>query len=358
MATPDNPMSEAELERLIGRVIASEIDEDGALADADLDAMIHDDPDRARVVGSVMTLWDDLGRLRDAGLAPAADPAPLPAARTGWFRGRPPARSYARWAVAAAVPVMAVLAAWQWLPSMIGPGAEKMELSADASERRIVTLADGSTISLSAGSEVDVDIGRDSRNFLLKKGEALFDVAHDPDRPFVVAAGSGRVQAIGTEFNVRLDSDRVIVTVVEGTVKVMTGQARKAELVQIAAAGQQLAYTSGAGNPTSAAPGNFITQVKQVDAERFVGWANGVLQFHGEPLRDVIAEANRYSIRKVQLVDPRLGDMPIYGVLNVGDTEGLRSVVADIAGISATQASRKLVDVPQGPADGEDDGAP
>src|ERR1700723_3878162 len=93
-------------------------------------------------------------------------------------------------------------------------------------EQRSVLLADGSRVTLNTASTIEVDLRRGRREVRLVRGEALFEVAHDPARPFVVRAGNALLNDVGTQFNVDLRSDRTTVTVVEGRVAVDSGSPR------------------------------------------------------------------------------------------------------------------------------------
>ena len=90
-----------------------------------------------------------------------------------------------------------------------------------AGERRVVTLADGSRLSLDASSEVTVQYRKHARDLHLLKGQARFDVAHDKSRPFSVVAGNQRVIATGTAFNIDMAGPKVFVTLIEGHVVVV-----------------------------------------------------------------------------------------------------------------------------------------
>lgn len=166
-----------------------------------------------------------------------------------------------------------------------------------------------------------------------RQGEALFDIAYDPDRPFIVEAGKGRIIVVCTTFNVRLGKCGVIVTVTEGTARIEAGGgavgtgARR--LMQLAKAGEQVIFGSHKKGKVPVAKARFLTPPETVEAKRFASWASGTLRFEGDALREVIAEVNRYSSKDLRLTDPRLAEIPIYGVLNIGEVEGLKSIVAD-----------------------------
>ena len=213
-----------------------------------------------------------------------------------------------------------------------------------------MNLPDGSTVSLSAASEVAVDLGRSARNLELRQGEALFSVAHDPARPFVVHVQGGEIRAIGTSFNVRVEDQQVTVTVVEGTVQIETEAERSSDagLVQLATAGQQVVFGRRRQGSEAQAEVQFMAPPRRVDSSRYASWAEGVLRFDGEPLSEVIKEVNRYSSRDLRLGDPKLASLPIYGELHIGDIEGLRSIVADIEQVDSAAIERKLPTVSNG----------
>lgn len=87
-------------------------------------------------------------------------------------------------------------------------------------EQRVVHLDDGSRVSLNSDSQLRVSFSQEQRRVVLSRGEAYFEVAHNPDRPFVVSAGGHDVTAVGTSFQVRYDSGMTAVTLVEGRVTV------------------------------------------------------------------------------------------------------------------------------------------
>ena len=87
-------------------------------------------------------------------------------------------------------------------------------------QQKTVTLSDDSRVQLNTNSQIQVDYSDGYRNIRLLQGEVHFEVAKDPSKPFRVYAGSGRVQAVGTAFNVYLNKDQVEVLVTEGRVAV------------------------------------------------------------------------------------------------------------------------------------------
>jgi transmembrane sensor len=334
-------IDEAKLQALVQRISEADFGAGGAEERRELDAYLAENPDQAALHLSVMSLWDELGELEEPVVT--SKPQALASAETG----PRPRRFRLDYRVAAAIlPFIAVLSVLLLTMKSI-ESRKHLDFTTALAERRIVTLTDGSTVSLSPLSHVRVDLRSNVRNLALLKGEALFEVASDPERPFIVSAGSGEVRAIGTAFNVRLAGPEVVVTVVEGTIRVAAGSSengktakRAGGLAQLASAGEQVIYGLSQQNRGSAATNGFITPVKTVDVGRYTGWSKGLLRFDGEPLSAVIGEVNRYSFDQVRLHDNKLAQMPFYGVLHVGDTEGLISIVQDSQGIADRDLER------------------
>lgn len=184
-------------------------------------------------------------------------------------------------------------------------------------ERLVVALSDGSTLTLNTRSRAVVRMSETRRDIGLLDGQALFDVARDPQRPFVVVAGDRRVTALGTLFDVRVSDDQVEVTLVEGRVAVETRHAEarmaSARLRTELAPGEQFVAMREIATLQSE------PQVRIANIERVIGWREGQILFENEPLREVIAEINRYSHRQLALAEPGLGELRISGAFNSGN---------------------------------------
>ncbi len=181
-------------------------------------------------------------------------------------------------------------------------------------QRSVVTMDDGSVVTLNTDSRLSVHYRGDLRAVTLERGQALFKVARDRSRPFVVTAGGKRVTALGTEFDVRVGERLFEVTLLEGRVGVSAEQAgtsQGANAVALAELrpGQQFVAAGGA-RPL----------VRVADVGRVVSWRNGQIVFEDERLDAAIAEMNRYSRKKVVLGDPQLASLKISGAFNAGDT--------------------------------------
>lgn len=227
--------------------------------------------------------------------------------------------------LAAAFAVSAVGLQWaapiQWRSIM--EGAQISVLETGMAEHKEILLSDGSKISLGAETAITADVTKHARTIVLSRGEALFHVAKDPQRPFRVIAGRGAITAIGTAFNVRRRTDHVVVTVTEGTVQVAPvipfgdgdtskGGSRVEATVQKLTRGQEITYDRQ-GRLSEPRP----------TYEGFSGsWRDGHLRYSGEPLRNVIPDVNRYSRRPLILADPAAGQLLYSGTVferNVDD---------------------------------------
>jgi len=175
-------------------------------------------------------------------------------------------------------------------------------------EQRTETLADGTILRLNTESVAEVRITHRGREVTLRSGEAIFNVAKDASRPFVVSAGGGTVTAVGTEFQVRSVAGTVAVTLMTGRVQVARASRREVEWLN---PGQQASFSqTGSGIVT-----------RNVNVTALTSWMNGRLEFRGALLRDVVAEANRYSAKKIRIEDPSIGGLALSGSFRTGDTD-------------------------------------
>ncbi|WP_110968858.1 FecR family protein [Pseudomonas huaxiensis] len=168
-------------------------------------------------------------------------------------------------------------------------------------EQQRITLADGSRILLDVDSAVDVTLHDDRREIVLRKGEALFEVAHDPQRPFRVAAGDLSATALGTVYAVRKQDNGIQVTVAQGRVAVQ-GDAAAVTL----AAGEQVTWQGGA-----------LLAKQPVDTAKALAWQHGRLVFEMTPLADVLAELQRYRPGYLLIGDDNLRGLRVSGTFRL-----------------------------------------
>ena len=170
-------------------------------------------------------------------------------------------------------------------------------------ETRVVQLADGSSVRLDTASRMQVRFDGDRRLIDLEQGQALFTVAHDASRPFVVAAGNAQVTAVGTVFDVRRENGEVRVTLVSGAVDVVGDKRAPQRLV----AGHQARVTADR------------VGARAVDVAAETSWTEGRIMFRDAPLKQAVAEVNRYLTDKIELDAPGLETESVSGVFRTGD---------------------------------------
>ncbi len=248
----------------------------------------------------IETLWANLDDDRDALISaldetPDAMVTPIAARR----RAPPPALL---WLAAAAAVVLVVVSA----VFVVGrPGASAWTTYATAKgESRSIRLADGSEIELGAASMVRVSLSGENRRVQMGEGEAAFDVAHDPSRPFLIDAGGDRVRVVGTRFNVLNQGGHTVVTVARGVVEVRP-RGNSTAPVRLTA-GQQFDRRPGASLPS----------VSQVDPAAAFAWREGRLIYRNAQLSDVAGDLNRYLPIPIR-VTPDAGRLRFSGVLAI-----------------------------------------
>lgn len=215
----------------------------------------------------------------------------------------------------AGVAAVTVLPAWR-------RGAEQYRttLATRPSQRGQTTLPDGSTLSLNVNTRLEVALYAGQRHIALLAGEAFFDVAHDPQRPFIVQAGHATVEVTGTRFQVRRDPDRVSVGVESGSVNVTSGAWWRQEHRQLRA-GQGVAVQHHAP----------VGDVVAVRIENVAAWRDGKIVFDNTPLETVVAEMNRYLPQAAALDAPQLRDYRIAGVFNIDEPQAMMEALPAIA---------------------------
>jgi len=203
-------------------------------------------------------------------------------------------------------------------------------------EQRLVRLSDGSTVVLDTASKIVVRYGRDRRDLELKAGQAMFDVAHDAARPFVVRAGGATVTALGTRFDVRRDDGGAQVTLVRGSVEVRSKGGTTPAIWRLSP-GQALSTTAAAPRP---AP---------VDVATKTSWTTGRLVFNDMPLAAAVAEVNRYDKTQIVLDVGPQDPARISGTFDVGDTDYFVSSAAALNDFVVSRSEPGVIRLRRGP---------
>lgn len=189
-------------------------------------------------------------------------------------------------------------------------------------EQREINLPDGSRVYMNTGSELLVMESDASRELVLRRGEAYFDVAKDVEKPFVVDAGGRKVTVLGTEFNIYREADRLTVSVAEGKVAVhKPGESIlhesesnvQEERVVDNSGYRQWHVVAGQELTLDMATGKETLQVFNKSND----WRSGQLKFHKTPLYLIVKELNRYSGRKILIEDDAIVGLEITASVQV-----------------------------------------
>lgn len=296
------------------------------------------------------------------------------------------------WPVAAALAAVAIAAGfftwWQ---------LDRGSLYATAiGEQRSIALADGSTMEVGARSRVRVRLSREGRDVELLTGQALFSVAKDPSRPFVVRTDDTRVRAVGTQFDVHRRSSGTTVTVLEGRVAVLpestsfvpfsdsspgssaeedpslpsradtgepsSGGFRVDRLEDRATLRGRALYVSAGEQITVAVSGNQTVAgavVARIPSSRAIGtsaagdavWTGRTLMFENAPLSDVVEEFNRYNEKQMTLADSSLGTLRISGVFSANKAASLLRFMSEQMHLDVTETDRRIDISPKSSSD-------
>jgi transmembrane sensor len=200
---------------------------------------------------------------------------------------------------------------------------------------RVVPVAEGSTITLDARSQVRWDGGLRDRRAELIRGRALFAVAPNRQRPFIVAIGTSEVRVVGTRFEIYLKpSGEIVLTVLEGVVEAR-GSASSAggEWTRKIDADHQLVY----------GPQGVIWDTHEAAGSSAIRWLHGDVEFAADtPLRDVVSELNRYSDRPIVIADRRLEDMTVGGQFQVHDIHKVLAAIAHLVPVSIREDTHQI----------------
>jgi transmembrane sensor len=206
-------------------------------------------------------------------------------------------------------------------------------------EQKVQRLPDGSVLHLDTDSEVTVRFSRRERVVEVIRGQALFQVDHDSQRRFRVAAGNAGAIAVGTEFDVYRTASATVVTVAEGAVAVFIGapgwlhNEGSAPLdVKRVNAGQQVRIDAA----------GISAQPVSVDLLQALAWLRHQIVFAHQPLSDVAAEFNRYGRVPVEIEDVTLRTLPVSGVLDANDTESFIAFLESLHGVRVDRTPARI----------------
>jgi len=285
----------------------------------DYELWLAADPRHAAAMQRSAAAWSLLDRIPESAAAPVL--AASTRRRAFWRR---PLVFGAGAALAAVAATLALL--------FVRPASPADSAATSAAAPRQLTLADGSVVHLNTGSAIRTRFTAGERRVELVRGEAHFAVAKDPARPFVVHAGNLDVRAVGTAFNVQLQSAAVDVLVTEGTVQLGAAAepapafARVArEPIPLLRPGHRAVVSLAPVTPATAV---VVTTATADEISRTLAWQAPLLRLGGATLAEVAREFERRTGRRVVFADPEIAALRLGGRFRADDLDGFTHLLA------------------------------
>ena len=275
----------------------------------DYELWLAADPRHAAAMQRTSAAWSLLDRIPESAAAPILAAATR---RRSFWR-----RTVTFGSLAAAAALAVGLFVWS-RPLPADPTLSAPALSATTTPR-LVTLSDGTVVQLNTGGAVVEEFTADTRHVTLTRGEAHFAVAKNPTRPFIVQAGSLQVRAVGTAFNINLQSAAVDVIVTEGRVQLTTGTPDAPALN----AGERATLRRAADGPTLV-----VARIDAAAITQTLAWREPLMRLGGATLAELAAEFERATGRRLVLADPALADLRFGGRFRADDIDGFTHLLA------------------------------
>ncbi len=231
-----------------------------------------------------------------------------------------------RWAIAACV-LVAIVAGLQWSGENSMPQNDILRYVTRIGEQKTIELSDGSVITLNTASQVLVDMTDNMRRVVMDRGEAWFNVARDPLRPFTVELEGRSISVLGTEFSVRRSAEGFSLALLDGVVAIhRQGQEPEVDAPYLKTEeGTTLEIDASVQRRISAGTVVFFDALKQQfsaildpQIQQRQSWRKGLLSFRGEPLVRVVEELNRYSAKPIQLEGSGLEGLKVFATFKIG----------------------------------------
>jgi transmembrane sensor len=257
------------------------------------------------------------------------------AARNGEPKLRQWLASGTVWAsgAATAVAVLVVAIGWSVLRS---EGYLPQSYQAATGQARDVVLPDGSTVALNTQTVLEWVGSPSDRRVRLIRGEAYFEVVHDPSRPFRIMLAHSQVQVLGTRFDVyQIANGDVRVSVISGMVAVEAlddGQGVPSWSRRLTS-GQQIEYS----------PVGLVADVHDIVAPKVIRWREGMLETQGEPLEDFVSDISRYTTERIVIADPRAAVQPVGGAFSVRDINATLDRLSRVAPVTVTHQQDEVI---------------
>lgn len=199
--------------------------------------------------------------------------------------------------------------------------------------RETLRLSDGTLIDMNTNTRIRLSGVRGQRTVWLEKGEAYFQVKHDPAHPFVVMVGKRSITDLGTEFLIRNDPRRLEVALLEGRARFDNANSASAKPI-----------TLTPGDVVVATPRSLaLTEKSQQALSDELGWRRGVLIFHHTTLAKAAEEFNRYNNSKIVLADADVAQRTIGGAFTITDVHRFAVIVRDALGLKIQDRNGDIV---------------
>lgn len=270
--------------------------------------------------------WQEASRIRSLGMQ-----AEKPARRTSVADRLKPV------AIAASLLGVLVFGAVQFIPDK-APKVAAVRYDTPVGGYKTVPLADGSRIELNTSTRVRSAVSGQARDIWLEDGEAFFEVARDPDHPFVVHAGSKTVTVLGTKFSVRRDGEKIMVSVLEGRVRID-------DAASPAAASANSATINGGVIAISQGASMLVTQRSSERVKTALAWRQGMLSFDQTSLGDVAAEFNRYNVRQIIVTDRETASIRIGGAFQASNVDAFARLLRDAYGLKVVASDAGTIKI-------------
>ncbi|MDF0668407.1 MAG: FecR family protein [Nitrospira sp.] len=277
-------------------------------------------PAHALMFRKVLTVWDSPDLRAAAEAAVQADPSS--------FKIRTTVRRW--WPIPVAACIILVIVVAVHLDVMT---RWRADYRTEVGERRTVELPDRSIVTLNTQSAIELSFDASTRRIRLLKGEALFNVRHDPAHPFIVESADTATRAVGTAFVVRAEPAGDQVIVIEGAVEVdAISSRRETHLPAIATSGSRIDMVQGRmGEPYP------------VDISAASAWARGRLVVNGVPFAQVIDELRRYYPGTIVLWNHTIDEMRVTGTYNLDDPARVLSLLTQTLPIRQVSWTDRIV---------------
>jgi transmembrane sensor len=228
--------------------------------------------------------------------------------------------------VAAALALIVLVVTGSWILQSALRFSKAQVVETSLGERRSLVLPDGTRLVLNTDSRVTLRFDEAARRLTLNKGQAHFNVATAPARPFIVEAGGRQIVATGTVFDVRWTNAKLSVVLFEGHVSVspVSGARENPDAgIVILEPGQRAQFEN---------TGTIVRSVKRLDRED--AWIGGRAVFDNTRLGDAVAEMNRYTRKRIEISDSSVAEWRISGTFSTDDVDAFARSLVDLLPVS------------------------